>query len=188
MVRAGTRRPLVGVVAGILGPAVLANGMAYRFPRLGGRTTPAGCGVPAAGHLIIPLQIGEARTEAGVIRSRSEAAFGGTQTRPKSLRNGRKSLENGDRHDPRSGQARWPRAARRGIQGQLQRAGFEAGRLQQSNQLMVFPRRGQTPVNTVSNKVLPVPIRQCDVSLQQKRNRVGIPTIHGGTRTFRTLF
>jgi len=41
MVRAGTRRPLVGVVAGILGPAVLANGMAYRFPRLGGRTTPA---------------------------------------------------------------------------------------------------------------------------------------------------
>src|SRR6516165_10578393 len=115
--------------------------------RAGG--APTGCGVPAAGHLIIPLQIGEARTEAGVIRSRSEAAFGGTQTRPKSLRNGRKSLENGDRHDPRSGQARWPRAARRGIQGQLQRAGFEAGRLQQSNQLMVFPWRGQTPVNTV---------------------------------------
>jgi hypothetical protein len=102
------------VVAGILGPAVLANGMAYRFPRLGGRTTPTagrrgpptGCGVPAAGHLIIPLQIGEARTEAGVIRSRSEAAFGGTETRPKPLRNGRKSLEKGDRHDPRSGQAR----------------------------------------------------------------------------------
>ena len=82
MVRSLIRRP--AVVAGIRRPVGYANGMAYEFHRNGDRTlimaggvamacrrSPPTYGVPRAGPLIIPSQTGEARTEAGVIRSRT---------------------------------------------------------------------------------------------------------------------
>ena len=68
MVRTGTRRPVVAVVAGTLlrDRAVL---MADGVPMPGLEFPPTGSGVPAAAPLIIPSQIGEAQAGAGVIRN-----------------------------------------------------------------------------------------------------------------------
>jgi hypothetical protein len=73
MVRTGTRRPVVGVVAGTLlrDRAVL---MADGVPMRGREFPPTGSGVPAAAPLIIPSQIGEVPMGGGVIRSRSVLA------------------------------------------------------------------------------------------------------------------
>jgi hypothetical protein len=69
MVRAGTRRLVAGVVAGtrrIGGRMVI---MAGGVPMAGREFPPIGSGVPTAGPLIIPSQIGEARRAGGVIPS-----------------------------------------------------------------------------------------------------------------------
>jgi hypothetical protein len=74
---------MVGTVTGVEHPPPRVNGTADRFRRVGARIVlPAGgpavrgpvspvtgSGVPAAGPLIIPLRIGEARPVAGVIHS-----------------------------------------------------------------------------------------------------------------------
>ena len=84
-IQAGTRFPVVAVMAGAQRPVISANGRAGGFRRTGGRTaimvdgvpmegrrSPLiGSGVPAVAPLIILSQIGEARPAGGVIRSHS---------------------------------------------------------------------------------------------------------------------
>jgi len=72
MVRTGSRHLAVGVVVGTRRILDRAVSVAGGVLMVGREFPPTGSGVPAAGPLIIPSQIGEARAAAGVIRSCSK--------------------------------------------------------------------------------------------------------------------